>query len=78
MLNLNYEKEFSRIIFIGACIGIIMALLLIPKYAAIGVSVSVIIVESAITLMLGLFVLIKIKRKYESSYFGWRFWNSIK
>jgi PST family polysaccharide transporter len=61
MLNLGYKKEFSFFILITAVISIISAFILIPMYSEVGASISLLIGELSITIILGLFVLIKIK-----------------
>lgn len=62
MLNLGYKREFSFFVVITAISGLGLALILTPLYDAIGVSVAMLIVEILITFMLGLFVLIKIRK----------------
>lgn len=62
MLNLGYKREFSFFVVITAISGVGLALLLTPLYEAIGVSIAMLLVEILITFMLGLFVLIKIKK----------------
>lgn len=62
MLNLGYKREFSFFVVITAISGVGLALLLTPLYEAIGVSIAMLLVEILITVMLGLFVLIKIRK----------------
>lgn len=62
MLNLGYKREFSFLVVITAISGVGLALFLTPLYEAIGVSIAMLLVEILITFMLGLFVLIKIRK----------------
>lgn len=45
MLNLNYKKEFTRIIVIAAIMNIVFSIILIPVFQAIGTAVSMVITE---------------------------------
>ncbi|WP_207626748.1 flippase [Parendozoicomonas haliclonae] len=62
MLNLGYKKEFSVFVVIGAALGMILIFCLTPIYAAVGVSVSILLVEMLITIMLGIFLIFKFKK----------------
>ena len=62
MLNLGYKREFSVFVTITALSGVGSALLLTPLYQAIGVSIAMLFVEILITIMLGIFLLTKIKK----------------
>jgi len=59
MLPLGYDKSFNRIITLSALLHIILLLVLVPKYFAVGTSVAVIITEFVVTLLTYLFVLKK-------------------
>lgn len=62
MLNLGYKREFALFVSIFGTAGVGLALLLTTLYKAEGVSISMLLVETLITVTLGLFILFK-KRK---------------
>lgn len=61
MLNLGYKRELSFFFAITAISGVVLAMLLAPIYQAIGVSIAMLLVEILISIMLGSFVILKIK-----------------
>lgn len=61
MLNLGYKKEFSFFVLITAVVALVSSIILIPFYGEIGASVSLLIGELLITIILGLFLKSKIK-----------------
>lgn len=61
MLNLGYKRELSFFFSIAAISGVVLTMLLAPTYQAIGVSIAMLLVEILITIMLGSFVILKIK-----------------
>jgi O-antigen/teichoic acid export membrane protein len=56
MLPLGYDKLFNRLITLSALLHIILLLVLVPKYFAVGTSVAVVITEFVVTLLTYLFV----------------------
>ena len=60
MLNLGYNKEFGRIVFFGALIGIILTAYLSMTKGLFGTALSAIIVELFITMTLGIFTFKKV------------------
>lgn len=62
MLNLGYKKEFSFFVVITAILGVGASLLLTSLYEAVGVSIAMLLVEMLISVVLGLFVLLKIRK----------------
>jgi len=60
MLNLGYKKMFSRIISIAAFLAIVLSLLLVPLYAALGTAITLLIVELFVTFAMYYYVQIKI------------------
>ncbi len=56
MIPLGYDKSFNWIITLSALLHIILLLVLIPKYFAIGTSIAVVITEVVVTLLTYLFV----------------------
>lgn len=56
MLTLNYKKAFSRIIITAGVFNIVLALLLVPFYKQIGISVSFLITETLITVSMYLYL----------------------
>lgn len=60
MLNLGYKKMFSRIISIAALLAIILSLLLVPLYAALGTAITLLIVELFVTVAMYYYVQLKI------------------
>jgi len=56
MLPLGYDKSFNLIISLSALLHIILLLVLVPKYFAVGTSVAVEITEFVVTLLTFLFV----------------------
>jgi len=59
MLPLGYDKSFNRVITLSALLHIILLLVLVPKYFAVGTSIAVVITEFAVTFLTFLFVLRK-------------------
>ncbi len=49
MLNMGFKKEFANIIFIGAVFSIIMSIILVPIYLAIGTAITVLLTEILVT-----------------------------
>jgi PST family polysaccharide transporter len=49
MLTLNYKKAFSNILIFASIINITLALILVPMFKHIGISVSVLISEIFVT-----------------------------
>ena len=64
MLNLGFQKSFSVLVFIGASVGMLLALVLVPIYGAVGAAVGLLITEALVTVMLGLFVLLKVRKEF--------------
>jgi PST family polysaccharide transporter len=62
MLNLGYNKEFSYFVVLTAIIGFTLTLILVPLYNIIGVSIAMLLDEIFITMMLGAFLYLKIKK----------------
>jgi PST family polysaccharide transporter len=62
MLNLGYERELSFFFVITAISGIVLSMLLTPSFQAIGVSIAMLIVEVLISILLGSFLILKIKK----------------
>lgn len=60
MLNLGYKKMFSRIISIAAFLAIVLSLLLVPLYAALGTAITLLIVELFVTFAMYYYVEVKI------------------
>ncbi len=60
MLNLGYEKEFFRILFLAGIINLILSFILVPVYFEIGTAVAVLITEVIVTS--GMYVFVKKKR----------------
>jgi PST family polysaccharide transporter len=60
MLNLGYKKMFSRIISIAAFLAIVLSLLLVPLYAALGTAITLLIVELFVTFAMYYYVQVKI------------------
>ncbi len=56
MLNLGFQKRFSKIIFIAALLGIILSLALVPIYKGLGTSIVIVIVELFVTLSMYYFL----------------------
>jgi len=56
MIPLGYDKSFNRIITLSALLHIILLLVLVSKYFAVGTSVAVVITEFVVTLLTYLFV----------------------
>jgi PST family polysaccharide transporter len=56
MLSLGYDKVFNKIITGAAILHIVLLMVLVPKYLAVGTSVSVVITEFVVTLLTFLFV----------------------
>jgi O-antigen/teichoic acid export membrane protein len=59
MLPLGYDRAFNKIISSAAISHIILLLILIPKYFAVGTSIAVVITEFIVTLFTFLFVMRK-------------------
>ena len=59
MIPLGYDRAFNSIISSSALLHIILLLILVPKYFAVGTSVAVVITEFVVTLLTFLFVLRK-------------------
>ena len=56
MLPLGYDKSFNLVISLSALLHIILLLVLVPKYFAVGTAVAVVITEFVVTLLTYLFV----------------------
>lgn len=56
MLNLDYKKEFSRIIIAAAIINLCLSFLLIPEYNEIGSAIAVLITEIFVTILMLIFI----------------------
>lgn len=56
MLNLGFQKMFSKIIFIAALLGIILSLALVPIYKGLGTSIVIVLVELFVTLSMYYFL----------------------
>ena len=56
MLPLGYDKAFNKIITGAAILHIVLLMVLVPKYLAVGTSVSVVMTEFIVTLLTFLFV----------------------
>ncbi|AHI29133.1 flippase [Marinobacter similis] len=56
MLNLGYKKAFTRILIIAALVGVMLSLILVPVYEDIGTSVTLLIVESMVTIFMFLYL----------------------
>ena len=50
MLNLGYQHIFTRILFVAAILGVALSLILVPAYAEIGTSITILIVEVFVTI----------------------------
>jgi PST family polysaccharide transporter len=59
MLPLGYDKAFNKIFSSAALIHIILLLILVPEFFAIGTSVAVVITEFIVTLIAVLFIIKK-------------------
>jgi len=49
MLNMGYEKQFSRIIFVGAVFSVITSIIIVPTYLEIGTAIIVVLTEILVT-----------------------------
>ena len=56
MLTFNYKKAFTRIIVIGSVLNIILALILVPLWKHIGISIAMLITEIFITTTMYLYL----------------------
>jgi len=56
MLNLGYKKEFAKIIFISAIFSIMMSIILVPVFLAIGTAITVLLTEILVTSQMILFL----------------------
>ncbi len=56
MLNMGFKKEFANIIFIGAVFSIIMSIILVPVYLAIGTAITVLLTEILVTMQMIIFL----------------------
>jgi polysaccharide transporter, PST family len=56
MLTFNFKKEFSNILIIASIVNMILAFILVPVLKDIGTSISVLISEIAVTLIMYLFL----------------------
>lgn len=56
MLTFNYKKAFSSILIIAGVINVVLALVLVPLYEQIGISVSFLITEAFVTLTMYLYL----------------------
>ncbi len=65
MLNLGYEKAFSRIVLVAAITGISLSLLLVPVYQAFGIAITLLSVEIFVTIMMAIYLLRKLKGIYQ-------------
>ncbi len=63
MLNLNYKKEFSRIILSAGIVNLILSFILVPLYLEIGTAIAVVITETIVTA--GMIAFVKRKKILE-------------
>lgn len=59
MLNLGYQRAFSKILFSAAVLGIGLSFALVPTYEAIGSAVSLVIVEIFVAITMAIYLKIK-------------------
>ena len=63
MLNLNYKKEFFRIILSAGIVNLILSFILVPLYLEIGTAIAVVITETIVTA--GMIAFVKRKKILE-------------
>jgi len=63
MLNLNYKKEFSRIILSAGIVNLLLSFILVPLYLEIGTAIAVVITETIVTA--GMIAFVKRKKILE-------------
>jgi PST family polysaccharide transporter len=56
MLPLGYDRAFNRIISFAALLHIVLLMVIVPKYFAIGTSIAVVVTEFVVTLLTFLIV----------------------
>lgn len=56
MVPLNFRKQLSIIYITAACLSLILALILIPPFKALGLAVVVLIIESFVAITQGIFL----------------------
>ena len=56
MLPMGYDKAFNKIISYSALLHIIMLIILVPQYFALGTTVSAVITEFIVTIFIIWFV----------------------
>jgi len=61
MLNLGYKQIFGRILSIAAVIGVVLSLLLVPRYYGIGSVLTVLLVETFVTVVMFIYLKYKLK-----------------
>lgn len=61
MLNLGYKRLFSKILLSAAILGMIMNIILVPKYQSVGSALVVLFIETYVTVVM----FISIKRKLQ-------------
>ena len=59
LINLGYKREFNFVVSSAAVCGVLMSILFTLKLEAIGMAVSILILESVITFVLAMILLKK-------------------
>ena len=58
MLGQGFDSEFRKIIFIGALFNLLLLIILVPIYGAVGTAVSMFITEIVITFLTFIFFIL--------------------